>query len=140
MKTQNQPFGLKIAVKYALEAIQDSLSPTSVVFSNLLFLQKSEFFPKNLDKQFFAQQKYQPNDIEKKIVVKLLDEIKKPHASKQEMLESVFEQGWVKKKAPPMEKVVVKPTQKKKPVKKTNIVKKTSVKEPTIVVKKSKLG
>jgi len=43
-----KPFGLSIGVKIALQAIQESVAPTSVVLSNLFNLQKSKVFPKDL--------------------------------------------------------------------------------------------
>lgn len=137
--TAKKPFGLTVAVKVAQEAIKNSIAPSSVVISNLFYLQKSKVFPKDLDKQFFASAKYQADDFEKKIITKLLDNFKRPQVNVQELLESVLIDGWVKKI--PL-KPVAKPSpinfKSQKKVANTNAKKKESI-SPTIVVKKAKL-
>lgn len=142
MKNEQQKFGLKIAVKNALDAIQEGKAPSSIVLSNLFFLQKSEIFPKHLDKEFFFVQKYQVSDQDKKLIVKILDELKKPQVDKQQFLESCFFENWTKKKAPISDKPVHKkiatnksPQAKSKP----KALPKQDKAAPTIIVKKVKL-
>ena len=139
VNTPKKPFGLTVAVKVALEAIHDSVAPSSVVLSNLFFLQKTSSFPKNLDKDFFALNKYFANDNEKKAIGVLLEELKKPKVDAQELLETLFAQNWAKKIPPKVEKAApvkakVKP---KKPANKP-IAKKETV-TPTVTIKKTKL-
>ncbi len=135
-----KPFGLAVAAKVAQEAIKDNVAPSSVVISNLFYLQKSTVFPKDLDKHFFASAKYQANEVEKKAIIKLLDAMKRPQVNLQDLFETVFGEGWVKKVAPkPVAKVAqAKPAAKKKP-NKTAPAKKV-VAAPTIIVKKTKIA
>jgi hypothetical protein len=140
LNNTKKPFGLTVAVKVAQEAIKNNIAPSSVVLNNLFFLQKSTAFPKDLDQHFFASPKQQSNELEKKIIIKLLDAMKHPQVNLQELLETAFGEGWIKKIAP---KPVVKATQakpktKKKPVKSATVKKTTAA--PTIIVKKSKIN
>jgi hypothetical protein len=134
-----KPFGLAVAVKVAHEAIKNNIAPSSVVLSNLFFLQKSTVFPKDLDMHFFASAKQQSNELEKKAIIKLLDAMKQPQVNLQQLFENAFEAAWVKKIAPkPVVKMApVKSKAKKKPTK-TVAVKKPVV-APTIIVKKAKI-
>lgn len=135
-----KPFGLTVAVKVAQEALKDNIAPTSVVLSNLFYLQKSKIFPKELDKLFFGNTKYQADDLEKKTILKLLDSFKRPQVNIQELLEGVLIEGWIPKVAPkPVNKAAsFKPkTQKKSP--KANKPKMEAT-APTIIVKKAKLS
>jgi hypothetical protein len=137
--TPKKPFGLTVAVKVALEAIHDSVAPSSVVLSNLFFLQKTSSFPKNLDKDFFAHNKYFANDNEKKAISILLEELKKPKVDPQELLETLFAQNWTKKIPPKVEKsapLKVK-TNAKKPTKKA-VTKKENV-TPIVTIKKTRM-
>ncbi len=138
MKNEQHKFGLKIAVKNALEAIHDGKAPSSVVLSNLFFLQKSDTFPKHLDKEFFFVQKYQVSDQERKIIVKILDELKKPQVDKQQLLEFCFFENWTKKKAPPSEKPIQKNVATKKQPIKSKVFNKPEKAAPTVIVKKPK--
>jgi hypothetical protein len=131
---KNKPFGLNIAVKTALQAIKDGVAPPSVALSNLFYLQKSEVFPQSLDVYFFSTPRILTSEVEKKMLVKMLDNLKQPSVNKELMLEEVFAEGWVFKKSPPKKMVN---TQKKKTFSKP----KANVKvTPTVVVKKTKLG
>lgn len=134
-----KPFGLAVAVKVAQEAIKNNIAPSSVVLSNLFFLQKSTVFPKDLDQHFFASAKQQSNEVERKTIIKLLDAMKQPQVNLQQLFENAFAEGWVKKIAPkPVVKTApVKPKAKKKPAKITAA--KKSVVAPTIIVKKAKI-
>jgi hypothetical protein len=134
-----KPFGLTVAVKVAQEALKDNIAPTSVVISNLFYLQKSNVFPKDLDKTFFANNKYQANDLEKRAIVKLMDSLKRPQINVQEFLEISLAEGWVKKVPPkPLAKPApIKTKAKKKPLK-SAAPKKENV-APTIIVKKAKI-
>lgn len=140
LNNTKKPFGLAVAAKIAKEAIKNNIAPSSVVLGNLLFLQKSTVFPKDLDIHFFASPKQQFNEVEKKAIVKLLDAMKHPQVNLQDLFETTFNEGWVKKIAPkPVAQVVQsKPKAKKKPVKTTAI--KKAVVAPTIIVKKTKIN
>ncbi len=131
-----KPFGLNIAVKAALQAIKEGVAPPSVALSNLFYLQKSDIFPQALDVYFFNKPRIITSEAEKKILVKLLDNLKQPNINKETMLEDAFAEGWIFKKSPP--KQGDKPiSQKRKP----SFKNKTTVKNlPTVVVKKTKLG
>lgn len=136
--TTKKNFGLDIAVKVALQALHQNISPTSVVFSNLYALQKSIHFPEKLDVDYFRTVKYNPNVEEKKQLVLLLDEFKKPLIQKDELLKQFLKNGWVEKKFKPKEKTHTSSStvsRKNKSVKK--IVPKSTV-VPTVVVKKAK--
>jgi hypothetical protein len=131
-------FGLDIAVKVALQALHQNIAPTSVVFSNLYALQKNVHFPEKLEVDYFRTIKYQPNIDEKKQLVFLLDEFKKPLIQKDELLKTFFKNGWVEKKFKPKEKIFTNqhPIAKKSKVAKKSIEKPSIV--PTVIVKKSK--
>lgn len=138
MKTEIQkPFGLQIASKIAAKAIKEGKSPTSVVLYNLFSLQKDTYFPKDLDETYFYKANHIINDTDKRLVVKLLDEIKKPQVDITALLEQTIVDGWIKKKPQaikmhnPVKNFVVK---NKKPINKINKV------ETTIVIKKNKLS
>lgn len=137
MKTEiKKPFGLEIAAKVAAKALKEGVSPASTVLYNLFSLQKEIFFPKNLDETYFNK----PNkaiDLDKRIVVKILDEMKRPQINILDILEKALVTGWVNKKNPPVKrepfvkKIIVK---NKKPVV-------TAVKvEPTVIIKKNRLS
>lgn len=131
-------FGLDISVKVALQALHQNIAPTSVIFSNLYALQKNVHFPEKLEVDYFRTVKYQPNIDEKKQLVFLLDEFKKPLIQKDELLKKFFKNGWVEKKFKLKEKVF---TKQQPIVKKTKVAKKPIAKPsvvPTIIVKKSK--
>lgn len=66
--TQNtkKPFGLSLACKIAAEALHQNIAPASTILGNLLVLQTSEYFPKELDVNFFSIPKRTLNDSEKK--------------------------------------------------------------------------
>lgn len=133
-----KPFGLSIAVKTALEAIKEGVAPPSVALTNLFYLQKSKIFPKSLDVNFFITPRQITSEVEKKILVKILDELKLPNINKQDMLEKIFSEGWVFKKSPPKEPIAPKKT----PLKNKSIKQKTVNKDkptPTVIIKKSKL-
>lgn len=137
--TTKKPFGLAVAVKIAQEAIKDNVAPSSVVISNLFYLQKSTVFPKELSKEFFTNTKYQAGEVEKKIIAKLLDAFKRPQVNVQELLEGTLVDGWVKKVPPkPAAKVApVKAKAHKKPTK--TVTPKKEIVAPTIIVKKAKI-
>lgn len=137
VNTPKKPFGLTVAVKVALEAIHDGVAPSSVILSNLFFLQKTSSFPKNLDKEFFALNKYFANDNEKKAIGVLLEELKKPKVDAQELLETLFAQNWTKKIPPKVEKAAPVKAKAKKPTKKP-APKKENV-TPTVTIKKTRV-
>ncbi len=131
-----KPFGLNIAVKTALQAIKEGVSPPSVALSNLFYLQKSDVFPQALDTHFFSTPRILTSEAEKKMLVKMLDSLKQPTVNKEAMLEKSFAEGWVFKKSPP--KKMVKPiNHNKKPTVKNKPQNKVV---PTVVVKKTKLS
>lgn len=138
-----KPFGLSIGVKIALQAIQESVAPTSVVLSNLFNLQKSKVFPKDLNVDYFKSNAVMTTEIEKKAIMFLLEEFKKPGVQKQKMLEDLLEATWVKKTpqmAVPNKTTFEKPknstkkTLNKKPLAKKEVV------APVVVVKKPKIS
>lgn len=133
--TVKKPFGLTLAVKIALEAIKESIAPTSIVIGNLFALQKSSEFPKNLDKFFFSVAKKPMIDSEKKILGQFLEDLKKPNFNAQECLETILQDNWVKK-IPPKTENQSKPIAKKAVNKKPKAKKEISA--PTIIIKKSR--
>lgn len=140
MTTTNKiqkPFGITIACNLAAQAIQQNVAPISIIIGNLLLLQTSEVFPKELDVHFFATSKRAMSDVEKKMVVQILPGLKKPAFQIPEFLENTIKINWVKKiplpQKPPAKKF---PPQNK--IQKTFVSKETVVK-PLIVVKKNKL-
>ena len=146
MKNTNtkKPFGITLASNKAAEAIRASVAPVSTVVHNLLLLQKSPIFPKELGVHDFALQKGVPNDQDKRVILKVIEALRSPHNSVAELLEGFVANGWVEKKPPltakPMavenKRVVAKKPQKNKakPVQKTPAV------APVIVIKKSRHG
>ncbi len=141
VNTNKKPFGLTISVKFALEAMKESVAPSSVILGNLFYLQKSNTFPKDLDKTFFSFAKYQPNDNEKKIIGHLLDSFRKPNVNQEEILEKTFIDGWVKKIPPQPTKPLAKVQPKKVGIK-NKAPKQQNKKEapvaPTIIIKKNR--
>lgn len=136
--TPKKPFGLTVASKIAAKAIHENVAPASIVLCNMFYLQKTSNFPKDLDTQFFSISKYNPNSAEKKAIVYLLDEFKKPKTDVATLLESVFEEGWVKKIPP--KPVMTAPVAKK--VTRTKVFKPvgTTPATPVVVIKKPKMG
>ncbi len=136
-KKTNKPFGLSLSVKIALEAIRQSVAPTSVVLSNLFLIQKETSFPKDLDTSFFSVNRYQATDIEKKVISQLMEKLKKPFVEPQPLLEETFLANWVKKIPTRKELLPLKPIKQKKH---KVVVSKTQLKEPpTVTIKKSRL-
>lgn len=138
MKPENKkPFGLQIACNIAAKAVKEGKAPTSTVLYNLLILQQDINFPKDLSTDYFIKISQATSDIGKRLVVKLLDEIKNPQVDLPNLLESSFEQGWVKKKSAQYvpERPVFNKTKTSKPKLKVN---KNPV-EPMVIIKKSKL-
>ena len=96
MKTENKkPFGLQIACNIAAKALKEGKSPPSTVLYNLLILQQEVNFPKDLDTDYFTKPSQAINDLGKRLVVKLIDEIKKPQVNLPSLLEINLEEGWV---------------------------------------------
>jgi hypothetical protein len=131
-----KPFGLQIAAKIAAKALKEGNSPASTVLFNLFSLQKDTFFPKDLDESYFNKPNQGAN-VDKRVIVRILDELKRPQVNVADLLERTVEEGWVAKKNPPAPKQL--PVKKfvaknKKPAVKTAKV------EPTIVIKKNKLS
>ena len=135
-QTTKKPFGLSLACKIAAEALHNNIAPASTILANLLVLQSSEHFPKDLDVTFFSTAKRTSTDSEKKIIIALLPELKKPSFQIPEVLENAVKNGWVKKVPPPVTTV------KKQPVKKKKLTKpiaKAPAVAPVVIVKKNKL-
>ncbi len=133
-----KPFGLSLACKIATEALQQGVAPASTIVGNLFFLQTSPNFPKDLDVGFFATSKRALTDNEKRLMVQLLPELKKPAFQIPEVLENAVKDNWVKKV--PLAYTAPSPVKQSFPKKK--IVKKTVAKEvvaPIVIVKKNKL-
>ena len=131
-----KPFGLQISIKIALQAMHDSVAPSSTILANLFYLQKERVFPKQLDTHFFSVLKAEPLPHEKKAISYILDEFKKPGINKTEILQSLLEADWVKKVSPPAPIQPQKPLKKKNP----NLAKKNKpVAEPVVVIKTKKL-
>lgn len=131
-----KPFGLTLACNIATEALGKNIAPASVIVGNLFFLQTSNHFPKDLDVNFFSTAKRALTDNEKRLMVQLLPDLKKPAFQIPEVLENAIKENWVKKV--PLPQTFNKPV----PVKK-NFVKKPTVKSPAlapvVIVKKNKL-
>lgn len=125
---KQKPFGLSISVKVALESIRTNIAPTSVIICNLFYLQKQTIFPKNLDTTFFNTNKYQPTDNEKKLIVLLMEEMKKPQTDLQNLFENCFSLNWIKKIQPKITE--------NEPLKKHFYKNKKSI-PPSIVIKKT---
>lgn len=135
-QTFKKPFGLSLACKIAAQALHDNVAPASVIVGNLFFLQTSTQFPKELDVNFFATQKRMLTDMEKRILVQALPELKKPAFQIPELLENLVKDNWVKKVAP-APAIAQKTTTNKKKVVKRPVVKEVTA--PVIIVKKNKL-
>lgn len=99
--TNTSPFGLSIAVGIAMKKLKEGDAPPSIVLANLFSIQKSTTFPKALDEQFFANTQYRTNDAEKKVILAMLEEMKKPNVDVKKMLTDFFTPIWVKKIALP---------------------------------------
>lgn len=135
-ETVKKPFGLSLACKIAAQALHNNVAPASTIVGNLFFLQTSAHFPKELDVNFFATQKRPLTDVEKRILVQTLPDLKKPAFQIPELLENLVKDNWVKKIPP------VNTATQKAPAPKKKVVKKPMVKEvsaPVIIVKKNKL-
>ncbi len=135
-KNIKKPFGLSLACKIAADALHQNIAPASTILGNLLALQTSEYFPKDLDINFFSIPKRTLNDSEKKVIVSLLPDLKKPSFQIPEVLENAVKNGWVKKVPPPV------PSQKKEVPKKKKVIKpvtKAHAVAPIVTVKKNKL-
>lgn len=132
----NKPFGLTLACNIATQALQENIAPASVIVGNLFFLQTSDHFPKDLDTNFFSTAKRILTDNEKKIMVQLLPELKKPSFQIPEVLEKFVKDNWVKKI--PLSSPVL-----KKNLPKNKFVKQQKPKDqattPIVIVKKNKL-
>lgn len=100
MTENRKPFGLSLSCKIAAEAIRESVAPVSIILYNLFALQKDTVFPKNLDKHYFATLKRNPTDVEKRVISKILEDLRGPHVNTSDLLESYVKQDWVVKKAP----------------------------------------
>jgi hypothetical protein len=137
IKKTNKPFGLSLSVKIALEAIRQSVAPTSVVLSNLFLIQKETSFPKDLDTSFFSINRYQATEIEKKVISQLMEKLKKPFVEPQPLLEETFLTNWVKKIPPKKESAPIKPTKHKQS--KVVATKNQPKEPPTVTIKKSRL-
>lgn len=144
MNTENKkPFGLALASKIAANAITQSVAPLSTILFNLVYLQKDTTFPKELDVTYFATQRNSSSEDDKKLVVKMIEQLKSPHLNKAELLENTIKEGWIKKKAPapvarpslPVKKTVAK---KFKPKAKAKVTVKKEVTTPVVVIKKSR--
>lgn len=131
-----KPFGLTLACKIATEALQQGVAPASTIVGNLFFLQTSPNFPKDLEVNFFATSKRALTDNEKRLMVQLLPELKKPAFQIPEVLENAVKDNWVKKVPLPPTAPVKQHFPKKKIVKKP--VSKETV-APIVIVKKNKL-
>lgn len=133
----NKPFGLTLACNIATQALQQNIAPASIIVGNLFFLQMSNHFPKDLDVNFFSTPKRSLTDNEKKFMVQLLPELKKPAFQIPEVLENAVKDNWVKKTP------LSAPVPVKKSFPKKNIVKQTFFKEPAVtpvvIIKKNKL-
>lgn len=99
-KTDKIPFGVSIAVGIATKMIKDGNVAPSLVIANLFALQKSTTFPKQLDEHFFEHNNYRTTEAEKKVILAMLDEIKKPTVNVKDMLTDFFSAIWVKKVPP----------------------------------------
>lgn len=147
MTENRKPFGLSLSCKIAAEAIRESVAPVSIILYNLFALQKDTMFPKNLDKHYFATLKRNPTDVEKRVISKILEDLRGPHVNTSELLESYVKQDWVIKKAPIQQAAPKKNTNnfKNKTFKSSNGVKnnnknvKKEAVQPVIIVKKTKL-
>lgn len=111
----NGPFGLSIAVGIAIKMLKDAQIAPSIILANLFSLQKSTSFPKELDEHFFENNQYRTNDAEKKVILAMLDEMKKPNTDRQKMLTEFFTPIWVKKVPPVTAKPAVKHVKVAKP-------------------------
>lgn len=144
-----KPFGLHIACSVAYKVIQQALAPMSVVIANLIKLKESNTFPLMLEADYFKNNKVELSEEEKKEVARILDVLKKPHFDMVEVLENIFQSGWVIKKGESLKynsvetenkgvnskkKVVDKKTIKPKSKKRSN----KEIAVPTVTIKKPK--
>lgn len=138
MTTNNQkPFGLQIACNLAVKAIKEGKSPPSTVLYNLLYLQQEVNFPKDLDTDYFNKPCQANSELGKRLVVKLIDEIKKPQINLSNLLESSFETGWIKKKS--FQAIQGQPSFTKFKINKPKSKINKNPTEPVVIIKKSKL-
>lgn len=135
-----EPFGLKIAIKKAIEAFHMNKAPQSQIIFNLFELQKSKLFPENLTTDyFFNSLSHSMTPEEKKKTIFLLEEMKKPQINLYDLLYKSISNEWVVKK---MQNKINDTKKIIKPIKKNNSI--TKVKNtkidilPTIIVKKNK--
>lgn len=96
-KTDKIPFGVAISVGIATKMLKDGNVAPSLVIANLFALQKATSFPKQLDEHFFEHNNYRTTESEKKVILAMLDEIKKPNVVVKDMLTEFFSAIWVKK-------------------------------------------
>lgn len=135
-ETLKKPFGLSLACKIAAQALHNNVAPASTIVGNLFFLQTSKHFPKELDVDFFATQKRPLTDMEKRVLVQTLPDLKKPAFQIPDFLENLVKDNWVKK-VPLVPAPAQKTTAPKKKVVKKHVVKEIAT--PVIIVKKNKL-
>jgi hypothetical protein len=134
-----KPFGLSLACNIAAKAINDNAAPASIILGNLLFLQQSTSFPKDLDSSFFIVSKKLLSDNEKRVISALLPEIKKPLFQIPIILEKAIQDNWVRKIPQKEDKGSLKNNFNKS---KVNNLKKTvniNAVKPTVIIKRNKL-
>lgn len=94
------PFGLSISIGIAMKMLKDGKVAPSIVLANLFALQSSTSFPKELDEHFFENNQHRTNDAEKKVILAIMEEMKKPNTDTKKMLTDFFTPIWVKKIPP----------------------------------------
>lgn len=97
MNNTKKPFGLTIACSIAAKAIKNNIAPTSIILANLLSIQKSTDFPKNLEEHNFTFPKVIPSVDDKKLINVILNDLRGPHQGVEELLEKHIKDNWVKK-------------------------------------------
>lgn len=138
-KLQNKvPFGVDIAVKKVIEALNSEVAPKSTIFKNLIILKKSPLFPEELIVDYFLVNR----DVEQQELVcvrKVLDDIKMPNINLISYLKDFVLDGWVQKRKKKVESSINRKTPSNKKPQKTiaKAKKKTEQEKPTVVVKKS---
>lgn len=131
-----KPFGLQIAAKIAAKALKEGHSPASTILYNLFSLQKDTFFPKDLDESYFNKPNLAIN-LDKRVIVRILDELKRPQVNILDLLERTVQEGWItKKNTPVLQQAPLKKFNNKNKKPSVNTVKI----EPTIIIKKNKLS
>ena len=95
MINNKKPFGLTLACNIAAQAIKDNIAPTSVILSNLLFIQKEKIFPKVLDAHYFSVAKHNTTQDEKKVISNILNDLRSPHLNVSDLLEKYIKDSWV---------------------------------------------